>query len=103
LKSGDSKRLLMIRTDLYRLLTFCGMGIDASQFPSSGRQDSYRYVVLTLPQLALSWAARVARDGKDEKTALNGGGWMYNRCWPGWQNGNPGQESQTEILGERRG
>ena len=35
-------------------------------------------------------AVRVARDGKDEQKRCKGGGWTCNRCWPGWQNGNPG-------------
>lgn len=37
-----------------------------------------------------SGAARVARDGKNEKNSSVRDGWMYNRCEPGGQNGNPG-------------
>jgi hypothetical protein len=31
------------------------------------------------PELAPSWAAGVARDGKTERKGSNGGGWVYNR------------------------
>ena len=40
------------------------------------------------PELALSWAAGVARDGKNERNGSNRVGWMYNRRWSGGQNGN---------------
>lgn len=33
--------------------------------------------------LASSWAAGLARDGKNERNGSNGGRWMCNRCWPG--------------------
>jgi hypothetical protein len=32
------------------------------------------------PELAPSWAAEAARDGRNEKTGSNGSGWEYNRC-----------------------
>ena len=41
------------------------------------------------PELAPSWAAGVARHGRDSKNGSNGGVWLYNGCWPGGQNGNP--------------
>ena len=42
------------------------------------------------PELAPSWAAGVARSGKDERTGSSGGGWVYNEWRPGGQNGNAG-------------
>jgi len=51
------------------------------------------FPVLAYPEeaeLAPSWAASVARDGKNEKNGSNRDGWIYNRRWPGDQNGNPG-------------
>jgi hypothetical protein len=41
-------------------------------------------------ELALSGAAGFARDGRDKRNGSDGGGWMYNRWWPGGQVGNPG-------------
>ena len=34
-------------------------------------------------ELALSWAARVTRDGEDERNVSHGGDWVYNRSCPG--------------------
>jgi hypothetical protein len=42
------------------------------------------------PELAPSWAAGVGRDETMKEKVSYGGGWMYNRRWPGAQNGNPG-------------
>ena len=44
------------------------------------------------PKLASSWAAEVGPDEKMKGKGFPGGGWMYNRCWPGWQNGNSGSK-----------
>src|SRR2546428_14125473 len=33
------------------------------------------------------------------KKSSNGGDWMYNRCWPGWQNLNPGKEAPKRERG----
>jgi hypothetical protein len=38
------------------------------------------------PELALSWAAGVARDVNNERNGCNDGGLMYNRSLPGGQN-----------------
>ena len=38
----------MIRTGLYRLPTFCGWDVDASQCRTNSRQDSFRYNSITL-------------------------------------------------------
>ena len=38
-----------------------------------------------------SWATGVARDGRNGENGPNAGVWMYNRCWLGIQNGNPGR------------
>lgn len=35
------------------------------------------------------WTA-VAPNGENEKNSSNTGGWMYNRCRTGRQNGKPG-------------
>ena len=40
---GQSKRLLMIRIDLSRLLTSCGAGVGASERPNERPLGSYRY------------------------------------------------------------
>lgn len=42
------------------------------------------------PEWARFGAAGVARDGKNEANGSNGDGWVYDRLWPGGQNGNPG-------------
>ena len=41
--------------------------------------------------LAPSWAAGVTRRGINQENGSNRGGWMYNRWWPGRENGNPGR------------
>ena len=41
-----------------------------------------------------SWVAEVAGDGKNERIGSNSVGWMYNRRWPGGQNGNAGSEAK---------
>src|ERR1700736_1610420 len=48
LKCGYANVLPMIRTGLYRLPTFCGWDVDASQCRTNSRQDSFRYHSITL-------------------------------------------------------
>jgi hypothetical protein len=50
-------------------------------------------------------ARRINSDGNDEDNGSNEGVWKYNRSWPGWQNGNPGLNSDAQaccVLGYRR-
>jgi hypothetical protein len=36
------------------------------------------------PQFAFPGPPESLGMKKDERNGSNGGGWMYNRCWPGW-------------------
>jgi len=40
---------------------------------------SWLFSSLEEAELALSWAARVTRDGEDERNGSHGGDWVYNR------------------------
>ena len=59
-----------------------GIALDEARPPATSR-------IVQEAELAPSWAARVARDGKVERNGSNGGGSVYNRC---------GQEARREIL-----
>ena len=67
---------------------------------SLGMRYFQAFAHLEEPEVAPSWAAGVARDGRNEKNGSNGSGWEYNCCWPGSRKGNPGLQAGVVFGAE---
>jgi hypothetical protein len=67
--------------------------LDASQAASGDGQPGSRAEVFPVPGGGRVGPFPERRSRSGQKMRGKGsyrGGWMYNRCWPGWQNGNSG-------------